>query len=64
MNSVDENITHCLEEIDANLVRAIDIVGSMKKSVKEISKNLKEIDECSKVSNSVYFSFVAMVCFL
>lgn len=49
MSSIDENITYCLQEIDANLVKAIDVVGTMKKSIKEIAKNLKELDECSKV---------------
>lgn len=52
MNSVDENITRCLEEIDANFVKAIDIVSSISRSVKGISLNLKEMDSASQVSAS------------
>ena len=52
MNSVDENITRCLEEIDANFVKAIDIVSSISRSVKGISLNLKEMNNASQVSAS------------
>ncbi|KAK8827695.1 hypothetical protein WA577_007242 [Blastocystis sp. JDR] len=48
MNSVDENITRCLEEIDANFVKAIDIVSSISRSVKGISLNLKEMNNASQ----------------
>lgn len=49
MNSVDEQITHYLEEIDASFVKALDIVGSMNKHIKAIAMNMKELDEYSKV---------------
>ena len=49
MNSVDENITRCLEEIDANFVKAIDIVSSISRSVKGISLNLKEMNNASQM---------------
>lgn len=62
MDSIDENITHCLEEIDANIVKAIDIIGSMSKSIKEITNNMKELDECSKVKIELFVLLLAMVC--
>lgn len=62
MDSIDENITHCLQEIDANFVKAIDIIGSMSKSIKEIANNMKELDECSKVKIRLLVLFLAMVC--
>lgn len=49
MSSVDESITRCLEEIDANFVKAIDIVASMSRNVKGISLNLKEMNAASQV---------------
>lgn len=49
MNPADEVITRCLEEIDANFVKAIDIVTSMNKTIKNISTNMKELDACSQV---------------
>ena len=49
MNSVDEQITHYLEEIDASFVKALVIVGSMNKHIKAIAMNMKELDEYSKV---------------
>ena len=49
MNSVDQQITHYLEEIDASFVKALDIVGSMNKHIKAIAMNMKELDEYSKV---------------
>lgn len=55
MNSVDENITRCLEEIDANFVKAIDIVSSISRSVKGIALNLKEMDSASQVSAFTIF---------
>ena len=48
MSSVDESITRCLEEIDANFVKAIDIVASMSRNVKGISLNLKEMNAASQ----------------
>ena len=54
MNSVDENITRCLEEIDSNFVKAIDIVTTMSKSVKGIATNMKELEACSQVGFSSF----------
>lgn len=53
MSSVDESITHCLEEIDSNFVKAIDIVASINKSIKVIAANVREMDTHSQV----WFSF-------
>ena len=61
MSAVDNSIIHCLEEIDARFVKAIDIVGSMRKSVKEIASNMKQLDEYSKVVFGVSDSFLAVV---
>ena len=55
MNSVDEQITHYLEEIDASFVKALDIVGSMNKHIKAIAMNMKELDEYSKVGFIDYY---------
>lgn len=49
MNPTDEVITRYLEEIDANFVKAIDIVTSMNKTIKNISTNMRELDACSQV---------------
>lgn len=57
MNPADEVITRCLEEIDANFVKAIDIVTSMNKTIKNISTNMKELDACSQVEFDGYFEY-------
>lgn len=49
MSSVDERITYCLEEIDNNFVKAIDIVSSMTRSIKTIASNMREMDSHSRV---------------
>lgn len=49
MSSVDENITHCLEQIDSAFVQAIDVVSSISKSIKVISSNMRELDMHSRV---------------
>ena len=54
MSSVDENITHCLEEIESNFVKAIEIVASIKRSIRVISANMRELDAHSQVWLSLF----------
>ena len=53
MSSVDESITHCLEQIDSTFVKAIDVVASISKSVKSISSNMREMEMHSRVGSNV-----------
>ena len=54
MSSVDENITHCLEQIDSTFVKAIDVVASISKSVKSISSNMREMEMHSRVRMEIH----------
>ena len=54
MSSVDESITHCLEEIESNFVKSIEIVASIKRSIRVISANMRELDTHSQVWFSLF----------